>query len=45
MGGSSALWVAEITTLVSTSTLVAYQGKRVSLPPERSPHGMAFDIF
>ena len=29
--------------LVNTSTLVAYQGKLVSLPPARSPHGMTFD--
>ena len=33
------------TTLVSTSTLLAYQGKHVSLPPERSPHGMTVDMF
>ena len=29
--------------LVNTSALVAYQGKPVSLPPERKPHGMMFD--
>ena len=29
--------------LINTSTLVAYQGKPVSLPPEKSPHGTTFD--
>ena len=33
------------TTLVSNQTLVAYQGKPVSLPPERSPHGMTVEMF
>ena len=44
MGGRATLWVEDITTLVSTSTLVAYQGKKVSLPPARSPHTMTFDM-
>ena len=29
--------------LVNTSTLFAYQGKPVSIPPSISPHGMTFD--
>ena len=29
--------------LFNTSTLVAYQGKPMSLPPARKPHGMLFD--
>ena len=33
------------TTSVITLTLVAYQGKTVSLPPARSPHGTSVDIF
>ena len=33
------------TNLVSTLTIVIYQGKPVSLPPEISPHGMTFDMF
>ena len=45
MGGIAALWVAEINTLVSTSALVAYQGKIVSLPPARSSNDMTFDTF
>ena len=42
---SDVLWLAEITTLVSTLTLVAYHGKPMYLPPARSPHGMTFDMF
>ena len=45
MGGRATLWVSDIITLVSTLTLVAYQGKTVSLLPSRSPHAMAFDMF
>ena len=33
------------TNLVSTSALVAYQGKPVFLPPAISPHGTAVDMF
>ena len=33
------------TNLVSTLALVEYQGKAMSLPPARSPHGKTFDMF
>ena len=41
----AALWVAYINTLISTSTIVAYYGKTLFLPPERSPHAITFDMF
>ena len=45
MWDAVAIWVADITTLFSTLTMVVYQGKTVSLPPARSPHAITFDIF
>ena len=44
-GGECSTMGSRDTTLVSTSTLVAYQVKPVSLPPATPPHGMTVGMF